>query len=155
MHWDGRITEKVETKDKEDKDQENKDIENKDNEEDNENKDKDKEEDKYNKDNVLEMVTPMLLTRTQTTRLFITRLRQRNVSLESEIFRGLRENVLICLIMYIGSANVYKCSLTIFFPANLDRRATPESLIPITTQMLRITARKCFLLSFIFCYFSL
>ena len=136
MHWDGRITEKVETKDKEeDKDQENKDIENKDNEEDNENKDKeedkdqenkdkeednekkdkDKEEDKYNKDNVLEMVTPMLLTRTQTTRLFITRLRQRNVSLESENFDGLRENVLICLIMYIGSANVYKCSLTIFF----------------------------------------
>ena len=109
MHWDGRITEKVETKDKE----ENKDIENKDKEEDNENKDK--EEDKDNKDNVLEMVTPMLLTRTQTTRLFITRLRQRNVSLESENFDGLRENVLICLIMYIGSANVYKCSLTIFF----------------------------------------
>ena len=80
MHWDGRITEKVETKDKE----ENKDIENKDKEEDNENKDK--EEEKYNKDNVLEMVTPMLLTRTQTTRLFITRLRQRNVSLESENF---------------------------------------------------------------------
>ena len=117
----------METKDKEeDKDQENKDIENKDNEEDNENKDKeednenkdkdkDKEEDKDNKDNVLEMVTPMLLTRTQTTRLFITRLRQRNVSLESENFDGLRENVLICLIMYIGSANVYKCSLTIFF----------------------------------------
>ena len=141
MHWDGRITEKMETKDKE----EDKDQENKDKEEDNENKDKDKdkEEDKYNKDNVLEMVTPMLLTRTQTTRLFITRLRQRNVSLESENFDGLRENVLICLIMYIGSANVYKCSLTIFFPANLDRRATPESLIPITTQMLRITARKC------------
>ena len=109
MHWDGRITEKVETKDKE----ENKDQENKDKEEDNENKDK--EEEKYNKDNVLEMVTPMLLTRTQTTRLFITRLRQRNVSLESENFDGLRENVLICLIMYIGSANVYKCSLTIFF----------------------------------------
>ena len=85
MHWDGRITEKVETKDKE----ENKDQENKDKEEDNENKDKDKEEEKYNKDNVLEMVTPMLLTRTQTTRLFITRLRQRNVSLESEIFDGL------------------------------------------------------------------
>ena len=83
MHWDGRITEKVETKDKE----ENKDQENKDKEEDNENKDK--EEEKYNKDNVLEMVTPMLLTRTQTTRLFITRLRQRNVSLESEIFDGL------------------------------------------------------------------
>ena len=85
MHWDGRITEKMETKDKE----EDKDQENKDKEEDNENKDKDKEEEKYNKDNVLEMVTPMLLTRTQTTRLFITRLRQRNVSLESEIFDGL------------------------------------------------------------------
>ena len=89
---DGRITEKVETKDKEEdkdqenKDQENKDQENKDKEEDNENKDKDKEEEKYNKDNVLEMVTPMLLTRTQTTRLFITRLRQRNVSLESQNF---------------------------------------------------------------------
>ena len=109
MHWDGRITEKVETKDKEeDKDQENKDIENKDKEEDKDmenkykeedNENKDKEEDKDNKDNVLEMVTPMLLTRTQTTRLFITRLRQRNVSLESENFHGLEEKVLICLVI--------------------------------------------------------
>ena len=41
-----------------------------------------------------------------------------------------------------------------FFPANLDRRATPESLIPITTQMLRITARKCFLLSFVIFRFN-
>ena len=60
-----------------------------------EDKDEDKEEkDKEeNKAIVLEMVTPMLLTRTQTTRLFITRLRQRNVSLESENFHGLEEKV--------------------------------------------------------------
>ena len=110
MHWDGRITEKMETKDKEeDKDQENKDIENKDKEENNENKDK--EEEKYNKDNVLEMVTPMLLTRTHTTRLFITRLRQRNVSLESENVDIIRK----CLYMFddFGSENVQKFSLTI------------------------------------------
>ena len=54
-------------------------------EEETDEKEKKKEDkDKDEKKGLLEMLTPMLLTRTQTTRLFITRLRQRKVALESE-----------------------------------------------------------------------
>ena len=72
--------EKEQTEEKEEeKEQKEEKKEDKDNEE-KKKEDKDKEE----KKGLLEMLTPMLLTRTQTTRLFITRLRQRKVALESE-----------------------------------------------------------------------
>ena len=75
--------EKEQTEEKEEeKEQKEEKKEDKDNEE-KKKEDKDKEE----KKGLLEMLTPMLLTRTQTTRLFITRLRQRKVSLESEFWK--------------------------------------------------------------------
>ena len=48
------------------------------------------------KDIKLNMLTPMLLTRTQTTRLFITRFRHKNVSLE--MFRFV-QNILLFFIV--------------------------------------------------------